>query len=281
MVIRAAHRARTKGLRARYDRLDLRKRQAAYAGSLYPDRLVESLCKLRVVIVELTPAATQHGLTRAEQVVGQAEARSIVESAVSESGERHAAVLLVPVKTGTRGFRRAWHVQSGVPDGEAESLPVVPRAKMRRAKAIVHGQPLVHPPAIHTEKLECFVSLVMQVAEIRFLIAAHEAVQQVRIWAATTAPRPASFRDKAVRIGVVRLIVDHILVVRAELRRVRAPHLRNCVADRREVLLREKTFAPAGLEPARIEYCGEFSTPTRYRWNLVDAVVEDSVEWNV
>src|SRR5207248_7812229 len=55
-----------------------------------PDRLVKSLRKLCVVIIELAPAATQHSLTRAEQVIGHAEARSIEQSAIREPGERHA-----------------------------------------------------------------------------------------------------------------------------------------------------------------------------------------------
>src|SRR2546429_5648701 len=50
------------------------------------------------------------------------EARSIEQSAIREPGERHAAVLFVPIKPCPGGFWGAWHIQGGIPNGEPESL---------------------------------------------------------------------------------------------------------------------------------------------------------------
>src|SRR5207247_8109993 len=82
MVIGGTNRASAKWLHTRINLLNLPKVQAVDDRCFNHDRLVKSLRKLCVVIIELAPAATQHSLTRAEQVIGHAEARSIEQSAI-------------------------------------------------------------------------------------------------------------------------------------------------------------------------------------------------------
>ena len=206
--------------------------------------MVETLRELRVVIVELSPTPTQHSLSRPEQVVGQAEARSIVKRPIREAGQRHATILLVEIKA----TAHLAGVEGGIPYGKANPLPVVPRAKMRRAKAIVNGQSLGHPPTVHTEELDSVVALVVKVAEVRLLVLTGEASEQVRVRITTAATGPPSFDKGAVRTRAVGLVVDHELIVAAELHGVRAPDLGYSVTHRWQVLLGKQTPTPAGLE---------------------------------
>ena len=82
------------------------------------------------MIIELAPAAPQDSLTRAEKVVGQAEPRRIVKYTIRKPRKRYFAVLLVPIKASTGNLRRTRNVQGRIPNGEADTLPVVPPAQM-------------------------------------------------------------------------------------------------------------------------------------------------------
>src|SRR5207247_9726777 len=102
MVIGGTNRASAKWLHTRINLLNLPKVQAVDDRCFNPDRLFKSLRKLCVVIIELAPAATQHSLTRAEQVIGHAEARSIEQRAIRAPRKRHDAVLFVRIKARPR-----------------------------------------------------------------------------------------------------------------------------------------------------------------------------------
>ena len=87
------------------------------------------------------------------------------------------------------------YAQGGIPNGEPESFPVVPRPEMRSAETIVQGQTSIEPPAVHGEELRCVIPLIVQVAEVRLLVLAGKTREQVCIRFATAAAGPVRFRD--------------------------------------------------------------------------------------
>src|SRR5439155_25814034 len=143
---------------------------------------------------EWSPAAGQHGLSCADEVVGSAEPRSIVEGPVREPRERFTRILLVVIKATTH----CTGVQGGIPYGKAIPLTVVPCSEMRRTQTVFHGQSPCHPPAIHAEELDRIISLIMQIAEIRLLILTGEASKQIRIGITAATTGPPSFHKQTI-----------------------------------------------------------------------------------
>src|SRR5882762_1865740 len=89
VVIRWTYGSGTKGLLRRACRLDLRERHTIQRRCFHIHRLIETLGELGVMVVILSPAATEDGLARAEQIVRHTEARSIVQGSVAETRQGH------------------------------------------------------------------------------------------------------------------------------------------------------------------------------------------------
>ena len=152
---------------------------------------------------------------------------------------------------------------------------------MREAHAVVNRQTPCYLPTIHSKEFSSVIAFVVQVAEVCFLVLSGKARQQVRIGIAAAAACPASFRDQAVRVSTVGLVVDDEFVEKAKLRCMRAPDLRHVVADGGQMLLCKKATAAAGFKTARIEHGGKFTTPSGQGGYLVHAIVKESRKRNI
>ena len=173
---------------------------------------------------------------------------SDVEPASVNAGERRVRVDGGPGDARVRA--RAVAVVRPVEGRHAEARVVRPGAEVREAQAVVEGQAGLDLPGVLDVGLAQGVVHVVD-GVLRRLAVVHRAAPQdvgERVARASAFPRWYSC-DVAVRVGVAGLGVRDVLVVRADLERVQAPHLGEVVLGRDLPLLREQDrVEAAGVE---------------------------------
>src|SRR5262245_42010779 len=229
------------------------------------------------MVVRAAVAAAQHRIAVAEQVVSEAETRRDKERFRRGAGERNAAVPVLPRRAGQFARPGVSRVElRRVEDREAEALAVVPLAEVVEARAEVERQLARRLPAVRSVELERVETDVVQRVLGLLLIIGEAAEQEVGQHVAAAVGGPGAEDRQAVRVTVARLVVDEMLEICPELQRVDALHLRYVVGEVEQVLGREQ----GRVESTRVEQRRPI-TPTSDRRNLVQTVLEETLEWDV
>ena len=242
------------GLGAGIDGPDLRQRRVGGVGERHPVQEVDELRvpALRVVEVEHAEAAADERLARAEQVVGDADARRPEERLHVDPGARHGAVAPCPRHARERRVRRRGRVVGGgIEHGHALSV------SFRSASEVRHPQPVFERQA------GLGLPAVLRVAPRRCCrpcrgrysggtsspLFSQGPGQQVREVVAARSGRPVRQNPAARSSRRSRLTVVHPFVERTGFHRVRPGDLGDVLRARRSATLGEQHR----IEPARVE----------------------------